>query len=155
MSKEQLLRNPIDPRDYDRGRAGAIVPDDLDPHRLYTVRLLLSQEAKGPNNVGVKAVEGLVEVMAAPEDDGLVSIRHVSDDGEPEDPTYTPVVSEDGILYGSAAPMRSNEGYLLNSTSSLEDELQGIEEEVSVPVRSRPIDATSAQRYMTVPPSEE
>lgn len=146
MISKQLLRNPVTPKAYERDKAEAIGPNELEP-RLYMARLLLYPEVRGPHGNWVKAVEGLVELIGNLPKGGIVSIRHVSEDGEPEDTVYIPRISGDGLLRGIAAPLPTSEGYLISALSDMERELQGIEKQMLVPVM-RHLAVPEQQRLM-------
>lgn len=134
MITNQLLRHPVIPKDYERDKANAIGPDELET-RLYMARLLLQPEVRDPDGNRVNAVEGLVGVQDIhPEVVNLFAIQHVSEDGQPEEEIYPIWVSMDGIFRGRAAPIDIAEGYLLDAIGDLERELWEIEESLLVPV---------------------
>jgi hypothetical protein len=138
MTADQMLHSPVSQLDYQRGKAGALPPSELDPGELYTARLLLSEVARpeARAGLGVYAVDALVEMGHVSAGNHLFAvIRYVSEDGLPEELAYTPRLTEEGIMQGNAAPVSTKEGYLLSAVGDLEDELREIEEENLVPIR--------------------
>ena len=132
-----MLNSPVSQMDYQRGKASALPPEDLHPGELYTARLLLGEVAKPASKAAVYAVDALVELGHVSADDRhlFAVIRYVSEDGQPEESIYTPGLNDEGIMRGNTAPVLTKEGYLLNATGDLENELREIEEEMLVPIR--------------------
>mgnify|MGYP001605867559 CR=1 FL=1 len=135
MTANELLHYPVSQLDYQRDKASALPPHALHPGKLYNARLLLGEVARMPENIGIYAVDALVEVEHVFAERRLFAvICYVSEDGQPEGPVYTPSLTEEGIMQGSAAPIMTKEGYLLHSAGWLEDELDELVKEMLVPI---------------------
>lgn len=135
MSGEELLRHTVSEQEYYAGRAGSIAPKELEPGVLYTARLLVARTVSADTVPEAEPVEALVELEGISEHTRLfAAIRYVNEDGQPEGEVFAPELDEEGILHGRAAPLITFEGYFLNADGSLEDELDELLREVSLPV---------------------
>ncbi len=140
-----MSENIVSQEDYERGKAGCILPEDLAQGKVYTERRKLLAP-----NVGSFALDNLVHVVEVLDRESyfVISGLELSEDGEPVGTTQSRKVTKDGIILNPDEDSPNFEqGYFLSGVGDMEAELQEIEESLLIPVRRRTDSGLSQQYY--------